>query len=191
MHADQASISASPSRRGRARHRHRGFGDRCRQRRRLPRRRRQLEGHRVFDGAILECRCAFAHCRSSSDRSQAPSPPSRPCLTAASSSGSQLFGTLQQQRESAHGGRRPALARAAARPSSSNPVTDITSSRDLRDLLRHRALQALELRADGGGQLAGEPDIAAAVAARLRCGFSTASQAGAERSNWTTYLSAN
>ncbi len=148
--AGAASAPAPPARRRRP-----GSG------RRLPRRRRELERHRVFDRAILE----LAHARSTIAAARAtaarrPSPPSRPFFTSASSIGfsfsarcSWSVNFLRRASPSAFASRRA--------PSSSKPVTDRRSTRTSEHLLRHGALQPLELRRHAGRQLSGEPDIAA------------------------------
>ena len=115
MTPDQRSISAL-GRRSRVGSAAGGRVGRLRQRRRLPRRRRQLERHRVFDGAVLEGRVRVRPLQKLERQEPRALAAVAPLLHRRFEHRLQLLGPLELQREFLRAARRRAPSRAAARP---------------------------------------------------------------------------
>ena len=159
-------------------------------RRRLPRRRRLLERDRVFDGALVEGLLLVFELQQL-ERQQ-------PCAFAGFAAalhqdverGAELLRSFAASAHSAACALRPAHRPAAARRRRrTRPPRQIEPR--VHAMLGHRAPQRLDLRRRGGGQLAGQHRVAAAVAFGLAAGagvLALSSQPGGERSNCTTYL---
>ena len=134
---------------------------------RFPRRRRKLEGHRVLDRAILEGFVCVGPLKKLERKQPRAFAALAALLDRRVEQGFQFLGPLKLQRELlaprvAERGRKQPRA-FVVKPGHRQEIDP-----DFRELLRHRALQALELGRYRVGELAGQADVATRRRARAR-----------------------
>ena len=161
--------------------------------RRLPRRRRQLEGDRVLDRAIVERLLLLSTLQQLERQQPRALAASRPRRDRDVERRAQLLRPLRASARSAACARRASASASSRAPASSNPVTDARSSRAcVGPACRSRARSASSCGALAAVSLPVERDVAARRGLRRARGrHRPLLPGGAERSNCTTYCSAS